>query len=129
IRSRVEPSPRDFERSLRFIEELGWLLKSFPDLDLSALSSLSSEARAYAHFRRLPTGMIAPEKSSVVYLVGTLPSLFMDETLFPQNEDIAEFAKETLRVPMSRWQKKSRFEIVGQIVCTAITLSPKEISD
>lgn len=102
---------------LKFVEELSWLLSSYDDLDFRALGNLSVEFdrahRATSNLtnhstRRLPTAQL---------LVGTLPGLLRDETLFPANEDIVEFAMMTLDISIPRWQKKSRYELIGHIVC------------
>jgi hypothetical protein len=62
------------------------------------------------------------------FLVGVLPRLFTDETLFPQNEDIAQFALSVMDVPIPSYQKKSRYEIIGRIVCLVNGLDDKLLS-
>ena len=49
-------------------------------------------------------------------LVGCLPNLFLDLDLFKTNADIAEFADAVLKIKISRFEKKSRFEIIGIVV-------------
>lgn len=102
---------------LKFVEELSWLLSSYDDLDFRALGNLSVEfdrtQRATSNItnhsaQRLPTAQL---------LVGTLPGLLRDDSLFPANEDIVEFAMLTLDISIPRWQKKSRYELIGHIVC------------
>jgi hypothetical protein len=61
-------------------------------------------------------------------LVGVLPSFLMDGDLFPTNEDIVEFSQVVLGISLTRWQKKSRYEIVGQIVCHTDQASPERLS-
>jgi hypothetical protein len=51
------------------------------------------------------------------FLIGILPRLFQDHLLFPQNEDIADFAGTALGLQMSRAEKRSRYEIIGKVVC------------
>jgi hypothetical protein len=70
-----------------------------------------------------------PENPNVYFLVGTLPKLFSDERLFPSNEDIADFAGAALKVRIPRWEKKSKFELIGHIVCRTAELSDIEVSD
>jgi hypothetical protein len=51
------------------------------------------------------------------FLIGVLPRLFQDRHLFPQNEDIVDFAASALGLEMSRSEKRSRYEIIGKVVC------------
>jgi hypothetical protein len=99
----------------RFVEELSWLLSSYADLDFRSLGLLSAELvdvnrnrNFLAHSGRRPT---------VRMLVGILPSVLIDEKLFATNEDIVEFAQSTLEMSIPRWGKKSRYELIGHVVC------------
>ncbi|KVD61557.1 hypothetical protein WI87_10545 [Burkholderia ubonensis] len=54
--------------------------------------------------------------------------MFQDRQLFPQNEDIADFAAVALKLEMSRTEKRSRYEIIGKVVCETDTLDDAELS-
>jgi hypothetical protein len=124
---RKRPSRRFDERSAsRFVEELSWLLSAYSDLDFKTLQKMSfGRERAFAPdlFQKF-----APKNPNVVYLVGILPGLFMDESLFASNEDIAEFSFTALGIPIPRWQKKAKFELVGHIVCHAVNLDDRRVA-
>ena len=62
------------------------------------------------------------------FLIGVLPKLFQDKELFPQNDDIADFANAALKLEMSRTEKRSRYEIIGKVVCETDTLDENELS-
>lgn len=62
------------------------------------------------------------------FLIGVLPRLFQDRQLFPQNEDIADFANAALRLEMSRTDKRSRYELIGKVVCETDSLDETELS-
>jgi hypothetical protein len=49
-------------------------------------------------------------------LIGTLPSILMDKTKFPDNESIAKLAKESLNYDINTWKKRKREEIIGRII-------------
>lgn len=118
--SKKRSSPRELAR---FIEELSWLLKSFDGLDYNALGNVSQSIEMiFASNRQMSSKSIRDQKSIV--LVGVLPSFLMDMDLFPSNEGIVEFAEAALGLAIPRWQKKSRYEIVGHIVCNANEASP-----
>jgi len=127
---RAKTAPRDVERVFRFLEELGWLLRSFPDMDLHTISQATAEVTAARNLLvHSSVRTTRSENSQAIFLVGTLPNLFTDETIFPQNEDIAEFALETLHIKIPRWQKKSKYEIIGHIVCNTTLLSGRELDE
>ncbi|WP_238311083.1 hypothetical protein [Methylobacterium organophilum] len=120
-RSARNSDPRAVEQ---FLEELSWLLHAHADLDFRSIKNARAEKQTKTPelFERL-----APKNPNIVYLVGTLPSLFIDESLFPSNEDIAEFASTALKINLPRWHKKARFELVGHIVCRAVELDNKQV--
>lgn len=62
------------------------------------------------------------------FLIGVLPRLFQDKELFPQNDDIAEFAASVLKLEMSRTEKRSRYEIIGKVVCETDLLDDSELT-
>lgn len=99
----------------RFVEELSWLLSSYSDLDFRSLGQLSSELVETNRSRNLLAH--SDRRPSVRMLVGILPSVLVDEKLFPTNEDIVEFAQTTLEMSIPRWGKKSRYELIGHVVC------------
>lgn len=123
---RKRPARRADElAAARFVEELSWLLTTYSYLDFRALRKLvvdRHEPRSRDLFRKF-----APKNPNVVYLVGTLPTLFMNEALFPTNEEIAEFSLATLGIDIPRWQKKAKFELVGHIVCHAVSLEDRQV--
>lgn len=61
------------------------------------------------------------------YLVGVLPSLLQDKELFPQNDDIVEFASDALGLQMNRSEKRSRYEIIGKVICETEFLDGKRL--
>lgn len=63
------------------------------------------------------------------FLIGVLPRLFQDRKLFAQNEDIVDFAASALKLNMSRSEKRSRYEIIGKVICETDTLDEKQLTD
>lgn len=121
------PSKRSDPRTLsRFVEELSWLLTSYEELDFKALGQLSANFANLA--RHSSVAAMSPRSSTTQMLVGILPSFFMDSELFPTNEDLVEFSQVVLGISLPRWQKKSKFEIIGQIVCHTDQASPDRLS-
>lgn len=109
---------------LRFVEELSWLLSNYDDLDFKALGSLREQVNFTHNTHSNLRNRSASRAPTAQLLVGVLPSLLTDEKLFPTNEDIVEFSGVALGIVIPRWHKKSKFELIGHIVCSAEQADP-----
>ncbi|MDP3821706.1 MAG: hypothetical protein Q8R33_09535 [Burkholderiales bacterium] len=112
----------------RFLEELSWLMKTYGDIDLKALAR-SLEESSKKHALSEGVSSFASPNANIQFLVGVLPLVLRDPTLFPSNGTIADFAMNALGLDWERrWEKKSRFELIGEIVCSTIDLNDGELS-
>ena len=113
------------QQAINFIEELSWLINSKNTLDLKEIPALLRSLTIEN------TSGIAKKYSSKNQnknaLVGVLPNLFLDTELFAVNADIAEFSKTILKIEIPRFDKKSRFEIIGLIVCEVPKLNDNDL--
>jgi hypothetical protein len=116
------------QRASMALDDLVWTLQK---VDLGHLKEAAEVLRRSLE-RDVTTSSVArgyksgnPNKH---FLIGVLPRLFQDRQLFPQNEDIAEFAGAALKLEMSRTEKRSRYEIIGKVVCETDTLDDSELS-
>jgi hypothetical protein len=111
----------------RFLEELSWVLSTYSNLDFKSIvnpqPASASAIRGKAGFQRYISN-----NPNVHFLVGALPTIFSDEKLFASNQDIADFASEALSLPISRWEKRSRYELIGLIVCETTKLDDVRLS-
>lgn len=124
IRTTKAPRRSDPRTLRRFIEEMSWLLNSFEDIDFKALAALASEPPINNSSRSGSKN----RSTETINFLGRLPALFMDETLFPSNEDIVEFANHALNIEIPRWHKKSKYELIGHVVCNANLLNAQRLS-
>jgi len=123
------PKKQDFKkpdtRTLFFIEEFSWLLKTYSDINLyDELNSLVNFLEPKMNLE----SVLPSSNPNITYLAGTLPRLFMNKDYFPQNEDIAKFAKKVLHVSISRYDKRSQYELIGLIVCQVTNMNDKELN-
>ena len=105
----------DFEiqQFINFFEELSWLLDSNKDINFKNAPKF---LRLYRN--SLMHGINANGGISDTYaLIGVLPSLLKDSEIFQNNSQLAQFAEEVLGITVPRWEKKSRNEIIGLIIC------------
>lgn len=110
---------RDHRTAARFLEEFSWLLQSYSNLDFRVLSE---DVRFVSPVAKTLT-KTASKNGNIHFLVGTLPIIFNDLRYFPNNEDIVEFANGALGLDIGRWEKRSRYELIGLIVCETAKLN------
>lgn len=114
-------------RVTRFLEELSWLLQSHQELEVKSISRALADAASQRTVKQGFSAFASPNPN-IHFLVGILPLVLRDETIFPTNGSIAEFAISALGMNMTRWEKKSRFELIGEIACNTIDLDDRELS-
>lgn len=113
----------------RFLEEFAWLMDNYSSVDLKKASALISESVSDTNELRKVVGDYESPNPNKHFLTGVLPSLFMDSILFPSNDDIAMFASSVLNLDIPRYYKKSKYEIIGHIVCEANSLNDKGLDN
>ena len=115
--------------ALSFLEELGWLLESKKNLKLGqAVKDLKKLMRGPESALKVGSEYTSPNPN-IHFLIGVLPRLFQDEMLFPSNATIAQFAEEVLNVPVSRYEKRSKYELIGLIVCQTDQLNDQKLEE
>jgi hypothetical protein len=126
-RNSESPTKNDSAKVTRFLEEMSWLFQSHSDIDAKSISKALSDAAKHRTVRDGFSAFAAPNPN-IHFLVGILPLVLRDESIFPTNGSIAEFSTSALGLQMIRWEKKSKFELIGEIVCNAIDLDDGELS-
>jgi hypothetical protein len=114
-------------KAIRFLEELSWLFQTHHDLDAKSISKLLSDAASQNTVEEGVASFASPNPN-IHFLVGILPLVLRDESIFSTNGVIADFAISALGMNMSRWEKKSRFELIGEIVCNTIDLDDSALT-
>lgn len=115
------------KHAIDFIEEFSWLLASKSKLDLSEIPDLLRRNILETSMDIHSTNKYVSPNPNIHYLIGVLPRLFQDEQIFLKNEDIVSFAKEVLKIDIPRADKRSRYELIGLIVCRSNDLNDKEL--
>jgi hypothetical protein len=116
---------RDLRSIKKFLEELFWVLSANSNIDFRAVVDNIDVLTGNASDPRL--AKYVSKNPNIHFLVGTLPIIFSDEKYFPTNEDITEFALEALNLPISRWEKRSRYELIGLVVCETAKLNDQRL--
>jgi len=108
-------SSNQYQQGILALEELEWLLDS-----PRGRSLLSSLPRMIEKLREINNGggSVCVNRQNIRSLVGVLPEFFQNTKLFRTNSDIEQFAREALNVTINNFEKKSRTEIIGVIVCS-----------
>lgn len=118
---------RDPRTIQRFLEELSWVLNTYSNLDFKSIAN-PQPSTPISIKGKVGFQQYISKNPNVHFLVGALPTIFSDEKLFASNQDIADFASEALSLPISRWEKRSRYELIGLIVCETTKLDDVRLS-
>ncbi|EGQ9780401.1 hypothetical protein FWP50_24905, partial [Vibrio parahaemolyticus] len=125
---------KKLRQAIDFVEELSWLLESKNKLRLSEIPDILRDASKYQKKSVTNESFNSTEKyvspnPNVHYLIGVLPSLFLDTDIFPKNDDIIKFANEALKIySINSNANRSRFEIIGHIVCKCTELDDGDLN-
>ncbi|PWQ92007.1 hypothetical protein [Leucothrix pacifica] len=111
------------KHAIDFIEELSWLLESKGKLKLSEIPNILRDSSSSTESVKSSTRKYVSPNPNIHYLIGVLPRLFQDTKIFPKNEDIVAFANEVLNIDINRSDKRSRYELIGLIVCESNMLN------
>lgn len=114
------------QKALDLLQELVWAVRSRPTEELvNGVKHLRKMARSQS---LLPAAKSSRDaRRNVKALVGAMPLLLGDTDIFPSNEDIAKFAHEALSIEIPRWEKRSRYEMIGMLVMETINLGDAEL--
>lgn len=105
-------SKRDLEKSISFLEDLCWLLDSGKKNNYTEIIKILSDIRENQENSISDQLGQKPDE-----LIGILPKLLTDITLFDSNKSLAQFSNEILRIEILNWHKRSRSEMIGVIIC------------
>ncbi len=119
-------------KTLDLLQELIWAIRSRESTELSeGVSYLRNLAYHEKTARRKPDRKPLPrdKQNDLKALVGSMSLVLADTELFPANEDIAKFALEALQIKIARWEKRSRYEMIGMLIMESINASPERLRD
>lgn len=130
---KTAPSEADAAlKTLDLMQELVWAIRSRESNELlSGVSHLRSLAQAEKVQRRISDKKpkLRDKQRDLKALVGSMSLVLADVELFPANEDIAKFATEALQISIVRWEKRSRYEMIGMLIMESINASPARLRE
>lgn len=115
-------------QAINLVEELSWLLDSKKSIDLKEIPSLLRNLLDNNSSVSGSDKFSSPNPNKN-YLIGVLPNLFQDNDLFKTNIDLADFAETILNIPVNRAEKRSRYELIGLIVCEVTNLNESDLTN
>ncbi|MCA8995161.1 MAG: hypothetical protein KDA88_24505 [Planctomycetaceae bacterium] len=121
-------NPKRLSEAISFIEELAWLIDSKKSLRLSQVASDLRELATGPETARKVGDEYTSPNPNIHFLIGVLPRLFQDDKLFPSNAMIAQFAEEVLDIEVPRYEKRSKYELIGLIVCETDQLNDEKLN-
>ena len=112
MRSDNKKSKKDLERTISFLEDLCWLLDSNKRTNYNDILKFLSEIR-----KNQDSSISSQLGQEPDELIGILPRLLTDTSLFDTNRNLAQFSSEVLNIEILNWHKRSRNEMIGVIIC------------
>jgi len=119
-------------KTLDLLQELVWAIRSRESTELfEGVSHLRNLALNEKMLRRKSNRSAMPrnKQNDLKALVGSMSLVLADTELFPANEDIAKFASEALQITIARWEKRSRYEMIGMLIMESINASPERLRE
>lgn len=119
---------KKISQAINLVEELSWLLDAKKNVDLKEMptllrSLLDQDSPSILDNKYESSN---PNKN---YLVGVLPNLFQDIDLFRTNLDLSDFAENVLKISVSRAEKRSKYELIGLIICEVTRLNDSDLTN
>lgn len=97
---------------LGFIEDLCWLLDSKRNMNFADVAKIVDDMKKEERIHKKENIDQLSED-----IIGILPRLLVDTTLFGSNKMLSQFADEILGIEIKNWEKRSRNEMIGVIIC------------
>ena len=111
---------KDMQKTISFLEDLCWLLDANKNMNFSeVIKVLETQKKGKT--------LAKDNEFGREILVGILPKILTDASLFKTNKSLWEFSREVLKIDILNWEKKSRYEMIGVIICKI--LESKEIEE
>lgn len=121
-------SKKEVKDLVNLVEEFSWLISKYKTTDFKNLKySLLESTVDNSHTLSMNIDRYADKNLSKNYLIGVLPKFFQDKELFEKNNDLADFAA-CLGIHLRYPEKKSRYEIIGTIICVLSEMDELHLS-
>lgn len=116
------------QKGLNSLEEFIWFLDTNKVKEIKKLySNLQDFLNSKTDIGNVAGEFVSPNPN-IHFLIGVLPRLFQDKNLFPTNEDISDFANSVLNLHITRSEKRSKYELIGLIICETNDLNDDNLA-
>ncbi len=112
MKTENKKNKKDFEKTINFLEDLCWLLDSGKKINYNEVIKIIADIK-----NKQDTSASNCFEEETDALIGILPQLLTDTTLFDTNRALAQFSNEILGINILNWHKRSRNEMIGVIIC------------
>ena len=117
---------RKILQAINFIEELSWLFSNHSKIDTKEVPFLLRNLLESNDDSSITSKYSSTNKNKN-FLIGILPNLFQDSDLFKSNLDLSDFGSSALKITITRPEKRSRYELIGLIICKIAALNDSEL--
>jgi hypothetical protein len=114
-------------KAINFLEDFIWLIESKRNFKFNDVPAMLRDFINDADNNTPVEKKYISTNPNIHFLIGVLPRLFKDKSLFPVNSSIIQFANEVLEIDVTSNAKRSRYELIGHIVCETDSLSDAKL--
>lgn len=118
---------RKLNQVINLLEEMSWIL-DHNNIKFKEIPYILKEAIYDRHSESSITNKYKSKNPNKDQLIGILPNFLQDTDLFKTNSDLVDFGKSVLNIIINRSDKRTRYELIGLLICEIRNLNDIELS-
>lgn len=117
---------KKLNQAINMIEEISWIIENNP-LKLKELPEILKYTMNIKETNSIVSEKYKSKNPNKDQLIGILPNFLQDQELFKNNKDLVDFGENILKIKISRSDKRTRYELIGLIICDIRNLNDFEL--
>ncbi|WP_407480399.1 hypothetical protein [Elizabethkingia miricola] len=121
---------KKLNQAINLLEEMSWILDN-NNLKFKEIPSILKDTfyNNYSNHIESPISNKYKSKNpNKDQLIGILPNFLQDAELFKTNTDLVEFGENILNIKITRSDKRTRYELIGLLICEIRNLNDIKLS-
>ncbi|QDW21664.1 hypothetical protein [Flavobacterium sp. KBS0721] len=117
---------KKLNQAINMIEEISWIIENNP-LKLKELPEILKYTMNIKETSSIVSDKYRSKNPNKDQLIGLLPNFLQDQELFKSNKDLVDFGENILKIKITRSEKRTRYELIGLIICDIRNLNDFEL--
>lgn len=118
---------RKLSQVINLLEEMSWILDN-SNIKFKEIPYILKDAISNSNSQSYITNKYKSKNPNKDQLIGILPNFLQDTDLFKTNSDLADFGESVLHIFINRIEKRTRYELIGLLICAIRDLNDIELS-